>query len=549
MRSLKKRSPWFLTVSIFCLLCFMSPKAFGTTSVQSTWIPGPTTPPLINGVITAGEWQDAGSAPILVGTTPVGYILVRNDLSHLYMLLDITNDIGNDTVPMQDSFRLTVDVKADKNIEPNVDVQYMMMPFSTNLGIQYYLGPGSYTSLAPTSESQLGVGFSGSPILTSPTHRLWELAISFQEIGITEDIWTSGETPMVRIGIRLISTIPNFNVPVPGNFEIDFADLLTIYLGYPSIPVDPLGPGIKGVGHIPRSNIIPSDGYADTWTEPDPILRVKDASFGSTIDVKGDFAALKAKKAVKYKIVYSKDSGPDQTLTQTWTNYEWDGTTGKYIARAIKPDSNGKYDCLPDPLNDWYWDDLIMRWKTPAFGNGVYTLKLYAYDITDAVIGGGVFFGGTLPIVIDNTPPQVEIKEVYHDKSGSMTTLSECGIVTIDKTTADDGFRFRVKALEDEGHLLHYYMKAHYGKNRPPLVIIPTETYVPTHVNEDGAHLWDGEADLLYPPLSSTPWRPDLTMTGVCGYQFRLSTRPRTIDGYHHIFYRESTSHACIEVK
>lgn len=544
--SLRIKSLWFLIVSAFCLLGFMSSLAFGDVTVKSSWIPGPGTPPVIDGVVTAGEWQDAGSVPILVGALPVGYILVRNDMSNLYMILVITSDIGNDTVPMQDSFRLTVDVKADKNIEPNVDVQYTMLPFSTDLGFQHYLGPGSYTPLTPLppdTTSQLGVGFSGSPILTAPSHRIWELAISFDEIGITPDIWTSGETPKVRVGVRLISTNPNFSVAVPGNFETDFDDLITIYLGYPSIIVDPLAPGIKGVGHIPRSNII--DGYADTWLEPDPILKVKDAPFGSRIDIKGDFAALKVNGAVKYRIYYSKDGGPDQILTQNWSNYEWDSTTGKYLSRPIKPDSEGKYECLPDPLNDWYWNDLIMRWRTPAFGNGVYTLKLYAYDNTDAVITGGIFPGGTLTLVIDNTPPQVEIKEVYHDLGGTMTTLPACGIVSI-TNAVDDGFRFRIKAIEDDGHLWHYYMNAHYGDNQSK-EIIPVDTYVPTNVNEDGPHLWNGVLDYVYPEVGTIPWKPDMTMSGVCAYQFRLSARARTINGYDRIFYREYNRHACIE--
>lgn len=543
MINLKMKSLWFLTVSAFCLLCFITPQAFGEVTVKSSWIPGPSTPPVIDGVVTAGEWQDAGSVPILIGGLPAGYILVRNDTSTLYMILDITSDNGNDPVPMQDSFRLTVDVKADKNIEPNVDVQYMMLPFSTNLGLQYYLGPGSYTALTPAPNSQLGVGFSGSPILTSPSHRMWELAISFDEIGITPDIWTSGEAPIVRVGVRLISTNPNFSVAVPGNFETDFEHLMTIYLGYPTIPVDPLAPGIKGVGHIPRSNII--DGYADTWAEPDPILKVKDAPFGGRIDIKGDFATLKVNGAVKYRIYYSKDGGPDQILSQNWSNYEWDSTTGKYLHRPIKPDSAGKYECLPDPLNDWYWDDLIMRWRTPPFGNGVYTLKLYAYDNTGAVIGGGIFPGGTLTLVIDNTPPQAEIKEVYHAIGGSMTPLPTCGVVPI-TAAVDDGFRFRIKALEDDGHLRHYYMNAHYGNNVLKL-IIPVEIYDPAHVNEDGPHLWDGELDYVYPPIGSNPWKPDMTISGICAYQFRLSTRARTINGYHRIFYREYNRHACIE--
>ena len=547
MKRLKKKSRCFPVVSVFCLLCLLGSSGFAEVTVQSSWIPGPSTPPIIDGTITAGEWQGAGQAPILVGLTPVGYALVKNDTSNLYLILDITDDTTDDTVPMQDSFRITVDVHADKNIEPNVDVQFMM-DSSANLGRQFYLGPGSYTALTPAPDSFVGVGFGGSPILSSPSHRMWELAIAFDDIGISSDIWTSGGAPVVRIGVRLISANPSFNIAFPANFETDFSDLMTIYLGYPAVPVDPLAPGLKGVGHIPRSNII--DGYADTWAEPDPILRVKDAPFGSTIDVKGDFEALMVNGAVNYQVEYSKDGGPFHLFTQTWTNYEWDSGTAKYLAKAIKPDLTGKYECLPYPLNDWYWNDLVLRWKTASFGDGVYTVRLTAYDNMGAVIPS--ISGTTLTLVIDNTGPQVEIKEVYHFVGGSVTeSLSDCGVVTIDAGDASDGLRFRIKAIELDGHLGKYWMKAYYGINKD-MFIIPEDSYNPTHINEDGLHLWNGDSDLVYPPVSSDPWKPDTGaayLGKICGYQFRLAAVPRTINGYSPIFYREYNRHACIKVE
>ncbi len=539
----------FLTVSLFCLLCFWGSEAFGAVSVQSTWIPGATTPPVINGTVTAGEWEGSGCAPILVGASPVGYILVRNDISTLYILLDITNDISNDPTPMQDFFRLTVDVKGDKNIEPNVDVQYTMLPFSPTLGIQYYLGPGSYTPiqpLVPGSTSALGVGFGGSPILTTPTHRMWELAVSFSEIGITPAMWTSGPAPVVRVGVRMVSTNPaaSFNIAVPGNFETDFTDLMVIYLGNPSLPVDPTAPVLKGVGHIPRSNM--TDGYADTWTEPMPILKVKDAPFGGVIDIKGDFAALKVHGATQYKIEYSKDGGPYQPLSQIWSNYTWDSINGIYIHHSIVPDSYGKYNCLPDPLNDWYWVDLILRWTTTTFGNGKYDLKLTAYNSSGIPFPPGTFSGETLTVVIDNTPPQVLIGKVYHDNGTTMTELITCGTIPLITPAVNDGFRFKINAIDNEGHLYDYYMYAHYGNNQSK-VVIPEDNYVPGHVDENGTNLWYGKTDYIYPPLGSYPWKPDATLSGVCAHQFRLSAYSRTINGYYRLYYSEYNSHFCIQ--
>jgi hypothetical protein len=561
MKRLKMKRLWFLTVSVFCLLCLVGTQGFADeVSVQSTWIPGPSTPPIINGTITAGEWAGAGSVPILVGLSPVGYVLVKNDTSTLYMILDITDDTGDEAVPMEDFFRLTVDVKADANIEPNVDVQFMM-DSSADLGIQYYLGPGSYTALSsPAANSQVGVGFGASPILSSPSHRMWELAIGFEDIGIEPEIWTSGSAAVIRVGVRLISTNPSFNIAFPASYETDFSELITIFLGHPSIPVDPSAPGLKGVGHIPRSNII--DGYADTSIESDPILRVKDAPFGGTIDVKGDFAALKVNGAVEYKIEYSKDGGPYQAFTQTWTNYRWgwDGSKFTYIANTIEPDVFDKYDCLPDPLNDWYWNDLVMRWKTHPFGNGLYTLRITAYDS-----GGGVISsvsGTTLTLVIDNTPPQVEIKAVYHYKGGSLIdTLSDCGVVTVEASDTTDGLKFRIMAIESDGHLKNYRMPVYYADNQD-MAGIPKDYYFkyqplpllsdPRHVDEDGPHLWKGKLNYVYPEAGDPLWRPNINppyLGEVCGYQFRLAATSRTINGYYEIHYREYNRHVCIEVQ
>ena len=126
-----------------------------------------------------------------------------------------------------------------------------------------------------------------------------------------------------------------------------------------------------------------------------------------------------------------------------------------------------------------------------------------------------------------------------------MNTLTTCGIVPI-SAAPNDGLRFRIKAIEDDGHLWRYCMTAYYGNNQHKS-IIPEEIYTSGHINEDGIHLWDGESDLVYPAPGDLPWKPDMALSGVCGYQFRLWARSRAITGYTHIFYREYNRHACIE--
>ena len=54
--------------------------------------PWTTTIPTINGAVIAGEWNDA----VQVGL-PNGYLYLKNDATNLYVLMDITGDIANDT--------------------------------------------------------------------------------------------------------------------------------------------------------------------------------------------------------------------------------------------------------------------------------------------------------------------------------------------------------------------------------------------------------------------------------------------------------------------
>jgi len=93
-----------------------------------------------------------------------------------------------------------------------------------NLGLTYYLGPGSWTGCNPTT-SQLGTGF-GPSHNSSINHRIFELAISRAEISaLTNDY--------VRVGVRTASPNPSFQDNVPINFYNDFSNNLYIYFSQP----------------------------------------------------------------------------------------------------------------------------------------------------------------------------------------------------------------------------------------------------------------------------------------------------------------------------
>jgi hypothetical protein len=82
--------------------------------------------------------------------------------------------------PWGDFFWLTFDVNADKMIVSREDVQYATIPGGYDLGLQYYLGPGVWTGLKETI-SLLGAGF-GPSLYSRTNHRIWEFAISLEEI-------------------------------------------------------------------------------------------------------------------------------------------------------------------------------------------------------------------------------------------------------------------------------------------------------------------------------------------------------------------------------
>jgi len=173
----------------------------------------PSYPPVIDGEVSSGEWDNAASIAL-----EHGVMLMQNDASNLYLLVDLTGDTHEDAT---DSFMLSFDVNTDGGITPNVDVNYSTFLSGHTLGIQYYLGPDSWTSLGDTF-SELGTGF-GSSINSADPHRIWEFAISMPEIEAVPN-------GLVRLGLRTYSQTPSFMDDQPENFYNDFSDLIGITL-------------------------------------------------------------------------------------------------------------------------------------------------------------------------------------------------------------------------------------------------------------------------------------------------------------------------------
>ena len=120
----------------------------------------PEKPPVIDGIVSEGEWENAASK-----TLDHGKLHIQNDAANLYILVDLTADTTNDSpllnAPWGDFFWLSFDVDLNHMISTGVDVNFTTAAGTWDLMIQDYVNPGQWTTLSG-SASQLGVGFSPS---------------------------------------------------------------------------------------------------------------------------------------------------------------------------------------------------------------------------------------------------------------------------------------------------------------------------------------------------------------------------------------------------
>jgi eukaryotic-like serine/threonine-protein kinase len=183
-----------------------------------------TNPPLIDGVVTAGEWD----AAFLAMNIPNGAVYYFNDSQNLYLLIDLTNDTFNDPPlvgsPWGDYFYVGFDVNENQVIDSNVDFSYVTYPGTYTLGVSYYLGPGSFTGVQPCT-SVLGPGF-GISHKSATNHRIWEFALKLSEIQAA-----AGQN--VAMGVITNSQNPAFLDYVPGNYYTSVASFTQFHLDSP----------------------------------------------------------------------------------------------------------------------------------------------------------------------------------------------------------------------------------------------------------------------------------------------------------------------------
>jgi hypothetical protein len=236
----------------FCLSIIILFQAIGKAQQkQSTWAKNR---PTLNGNIQPGEWDEAALNKVELANS--GWLIIQNDASHIYILLDLIHDNYNDPplaqAPWGDFISLWVDVNVDGKITPNVDLSYGMYPGTYKLGVQTILGPGTTSGLPPTQNTQaiLGVGF-GQSMNSKIPHRIWEMSIPLAEIGASP-----GNS--IRFGIMISSTNPGFRYYYPVYFANEFSNLLEFALS--KITLQMLPPyKIKDPGKPFLNNIHPPE--------------------------------------------------------------------------------------------------------------------------------------------------------------------------------------------------------------------------------------------------------------------------------------------------
>ena len=471
--------------------------------VKSTWA---TNRIVSGGVLSSREWSGAGRMPI-----PAGYMMVKNDAEFLYVALDMVRDRGKDP-GTGDYFWFSVDVDGNRQITSRTDINYGVPPGQPNrLGRQFYLGPGRWTGiLNEVSESRVHIGFGPSPN-SRTTHRVWEMRLSLEELGI--DLSSFESLPVVNFGVRVSSTTPRFTYDYPRSFYRSFGNLHEILLARsPDYPSGTAGVVIGGVGLIPATLI--SGGYATT--DPHYYIHADEDAFGGRMNLIGNRATMQdlwSRGGRKYKIQHRLgSSGSFNPIYQTWVNYRWDGT--KYVKETFEADTSDMYPLL-NPSLDYSIDDLLLQWQSVGYQSGIHEFKAEFFDNAGNSVTAP---SQTLELMVDNNLPHVDIVDIKH----GTRSVAACSIEHMSSST--DGLRFRITVDDPEGHLRVYYLTAHYGDGQSATIY--SDSY-PAH--RTASHKWNGVKNLMVP---SGVWVPPVT----CAYQFRLTAYPRTTDGYHRIW-------------
>jgi hypothetical protein len=522
-RSLPRGFAAALTFTLLAL--WAAPHARADVEITRCWA---ATAPVIDGVVSAGEWNSATATTISSGGINYAQMRTMNDGSYLYVLLDVYRETVNDPMWQSasspgDYYYLYIDKDLNYAVTPNVDFFYSPSVDGRVLVKSVMLSQTSWTGVQAVNTNSLGARGFGTSFNSSVKHRIYEFRLSLSELGVNTSTWTtsSGSVPKVRMDVLLVASNPSFTVSQPDpsatpNFSLMYqVDLATS----PSFPAGSTGPVFAGVGLVP-SSYIDASGHANINISG--YYSATNAPFGGSLNVFGNWTSLLSDNATRYQVLYSKNGGPFTPLKQTWTNFELTNST--WVPVAVGPDANNSYP-IPSPAQTWYLPNLLISWQTAAgFGDGTYTLALQLLNASGNQLASPR--GNSLTLLVDNTAPTVTIGNAFYDG----TAICECGIVTAGPCVVGlpphlefNGLTFDLTVNDPEGALNGYSLDYTYGNNQGGNIF--SDTYAPNHVNASGPEQWDGVTN------ESEPGAP-FCAPASCAYTFVLSASSRIQNGY-----------------
>ena len=295
------------------------------------------------------------------------------------------------------------------------------------------------------------------------------------------------------------------------NDEIDSDDLT---------PYSSSGPILLGIGHVPADKVV--GGLATT--DPGYFFAATQAPFGGSLPVMVNHAGARAAGAAYYTV--EVDGVPD---TQPFNDYRWESVPGQFVLRSTAPTTGGYYPVRPAG-ELWYNPYLGAFHDTAgASGNHAITVRLWSAPNAASEIGTAADPGRSVTVTINNLWPRTRINQVT--KNGNPVPI--CGIVQLGTSGGSGGFTFDITTDSVGGYLDTWALTAIWGADRS--AGIASDAY-PAHAPGP----WTG----LTGTVPGGGWDcnipGDPTSTN-CAHTFILSAWDRTIDGFSHLHYAQST--------
>ena len=195
----------------------------------------PDLAPRIDGLISEGEWNNAPEYSI-----PQGTLHVHNDLTALYVLVDLTSETDQNA---PGSLTLTFDTNNNAAFDNGVDVKLGYAIGDDEACLNKYDSPNIWMNCHSTS-SIFKTGW-GSTTVSAVPHRFYELAVSLAEISPSTVLYHQPDLPdippAIHMGIQIASSLPASASHLPTNHQTDFSQLLKVVLDQTEIKLLILG--------------------------------------------------------------------------------------------------------------------------------------------------------------------------------------------------------------------------------------------------------------------------------------------------------------------